>query len=92
MMLLFIRHCLRQLNSTGPDLHVKALTPVEYHYIFKKAKIDYATGMKLMKDAGLRINPWGRSRDLSIQRYAKLLQRTSVPPISGWQSTKNGIN
>ncbi|RZL39650.1 MAG: aminofutalosine synthase MqnE [Pedobacter sp.] len=42
-----------------PDLHVKALTPVEYHYIFKKAKIDYATGMKMMKDAGLESIPGG---------------------------------
>ncbi len=42
-----------------PDLHVKALTPVEYHYIFKKAKIDYATGMKLMKEAGLESIPGG---------------------------------
>ncbi|RZK17302.1 MAG: aminofutalosine synthase MqnE [Flavobacterium sp.] len=42
-----------------PELHVKALTPVEYHYIFKKAKIDYATGMKLMKDAGLESIPGG---------------------------------
>ncbi|MCD8739661.1 aminofutalosine synthase MqnE [Mucilaginibacter roseus] len=42
-----------------PDLHVKALTPVEYHYIFKKAKIDYATGMQLMKDAGLESMPGG---------------------------------
>ncbi len=42
-----------------PDLHVKALTPVEYHYIFKKAKIDYTTGMKLMKEAGLESIPGG---------------------------------
>lgn len=42
-----------------PELHVKALTPVEYHYIFKKAKIDYATGMAMMKDAGLDSIPGG---------------------------------
>jgi aminodeoxyfutalosine synthase len=42
-----------------PELHVKALTPVEYHYIFKKAKIDYATGMKLMKESGLESIPGG---------------------------------
>src|SRR5690606_12887400 len=42
-----------------PDLHVKALTPVEYHYIFKKAKVDYATGMAMMKDAGLDSMPGG---------------------------------
>jgi len=42
-----------------PDLHIKALTPVEYHYIFKKAKIDYPTGMRLMKEAGLQSIPGG---------------------------------
>ena len=48
-----------KIKQHRPDLHVKALTPVEYHYIFKKAKIDYATGMKLMKDAGLESIPGG---------------------------------
>lgn len=47
------------IHKHRPALHVKALTPVEYHYIFKKAKIDYATGMKLMKDAGLDSIPGG---------------------------------
>jgi aminodeoxyfutalosine synthase len=47
------------IHQHRPELHVKALTPVEYHYIFKKAKIDYATGMKLMKEAGLNSIPGG---------------------------------
>ncbi len=47
------------IKKHRPNLHVKALTPVEYHYIFKKANIDYATGMKLMKDAGLESIPGG---------------------------------
>lgn len=47
------------IRNHRPELHVKALTPVEYHYMFKKAKIDYATGMKLMKDAGLQSIPGG---------------------------------
>lgn len=47
------------IKKHRPNLHVKALTPVEYHYIFKKAKVDYATGMSLMKDAGLDSMPGG---------------------------------
>lgn len=47
------------IKTHRPTLHVKALTPVEYHYIFKKAKIDYATGMRMMKDAGLDSMPGG---------------------------------
>jgi len=42
-----------------PGLHIKALTPVEYHYIFKKAKVDYATGMAMMREAGLDSMPGG---------------------------------
>lgn len=49
----------KRIKAHRPDLHVKALTPVEYHYIFKKAKIDYATGMKMMLDAGLESIPGG---------------------------------
>ncbi len=47
------------IKRLRPNLHVKALTPVEYHYIFKKAKLDYATGMAMMKEAGLDSMPGG---------------------------------
>lgn len=47
------------IKKHRPNLHVKALTPVEYHYIFKKAKVDYATGMAMMKEAGLESMPGG---------------------------------
>ena len=55
----FYAELFRRIKAHRPDLHVKALTPVEYHYIFKKAKIDYATGMALMKEAGLESMPGG---------------------------------
>ncbi len=47
------------IKSHRPELHVKALTPVEYHYIFKKDKISYEEGMKLMLEAGLDSMPGG---------------------------------
>ena len=55
----FYSELFRAIHDYRPELHVKALTPVEYHYIFKKAKIDYAAGMKLMKEAGLDSIPGG---------------------------------
>ena len=55
----FYSELFTRIKQHRPDLHVKALTPVEYHYIFKKAKIDYATGMRLMKEAGLESIPGG---------------------------------
>ncbi len=55
----FYAELFRQIRAHRPDLHVKALTPVEYHYIFKKAKISYEEGMALMKEAGLQSMPGG---------------------------------
>ncbi|WP_116126734.1 aminofutalosine synthase MqnE [Lewinella sp. IMCC34183] len=55
----FYAELFRQIKAHRPDLHVKALTPVEYHYIFKKAKISYEEGMALMKEAGLESMPGG---------------------------------
>lgn len=55
----FYSEFFRKIRAHRPELHIKALTPVEFHYIFKKAKIDYATGMKLMKEAGLDSIPGG---------------------------------
>lgn len=49
----------RQTKAHRPDLHIKALTPVEYYYIFKKAKLSHFEGMKYMKEAGLDSMPGG---------------------------------
>jgi aminodeoxyfutalosine synthase len=49
----------KKIKEHRPELHVKALTPVEYHYIFKKAKISYEEGMKLVKEAGCDSLPGG---------------------------------
>jgi aminodeoxyfutalosine synthase len=57
--LAFYSELFTKIKQHRPELHVKALTPVEYHYIFKKAKIGYAEGMKLMKEAGLDSMPGG---------------------------------
>ncbi len=55
----FYSELFRRIKRHRPELHVKALTPVEYHYMFKKAKIDYAEGMRIMKEAGLDSMPGG---------------------------------
>ncbi|NET33005.1 MAG: aminofutalosine synthase MqnE [Cyanothece sp. SIO1E1] len=55
----FYAELFRQIKAHRPELHIKALTPVEYHYIFKKAKISYEEGMKQMEEAGLDSMPGG---------------------------------
>lgn len=57
--LAFYSELFRQIKAHRPDLHVKALTPVEYHYIFKKGKVSYEEGMRLMKESGLDSMPGG---------------------------------
>ncbi len=55
----FYAELFRRIKAHRPELHIKALTPVEYHYIFKKDKISYEEGMKLMQEAGLDSMPGG---------------------------------
>jgi len=55
----FYLELFKQIKQHRPDLHVKALTPVEYHYIFKKGKVTYEDGMAQMKAAGLDSMPGG---------------------------------
>lgn len=49
----------KKIKTHRPDLHVKALTPVEYHYMFKKAKVSYTEGMRLVKESGCDSLPGG---------------------------------
>ncbi len=55
----FYTDLFKEIKQHRPELHIKALTPVEYHYIFKKDKLTYYEGMKRMKDAGLDSMPGG---------------------------------
>jgi len=55
----FYTDLFQAIKAHRPELHIKALTPVEYHYIFKKAKVTYREGMKQLIDAGLNSLPGG---------------------------------
>jgi aminodeoxyfutalosine synthase len=57
--LAFYIELFRRIKEHRPALHIKALTPVEFHYIFKKAKVSYEEGLQLMKEAGLDSLPGG---------------------------------
>ncbi len=49
----------KKIKEHRPDLHIKALTPVEYHYIFKKAKVSYEEGMRRIFESGVDSIPGG---------------------------------
>ncbi len=57
--LAFYTELFRKIKAHRPELHVKALTPVEYHYIFKKAKVSYEEGMRQIKASGVDSLPGG---------------------------------
>ncbi len=55
----FYESLFRAIRSHRPGLHIKGLTPVEYHYIFKKAKVSYREGLERLISAGLDSIPGG---------------------------------
>lgn len=55
----FYADLFRAIKAHRPELHVKALTPVEFHYIFKKAKVSYKEGLEVLIEAGLESIPGG---------------------------------
>lgn len=57
--LAFFLELMRAIKAHRPDLHIKAFTPVELEYMFRKAKVSVEEGMKLAKEAGLDSLPGG---------------------------------
>lgn len=55
----FYKDLFKAIKAHRPELHIKALTPVEIHYILKKAKLTYSEGLKELKLAGLDSMPGG---------------------------------
>ncbi len=55
----FYTELFKKIKAHRPELHIKALTPVEYHYIFKKGKVSYEEGMKMIKESGAESMPGG---------------------------------
>ena len=50
---------MQKIKQHRPDLHVKAFTAVELDYMFRKAKLTTAEGMKRLHEAGLDSLPGG---------------------------------
>src|SRR3546814_15591495 len=47
------------IRKIRPELHIKALTPVEMEYIFRKAKVSFKEGLRRLQEAGLQSMPGG---------------------------------
>lgn len=55
----FFEELLKKIKEHRPSLHIKGFTAVELDYMFRKAKLSRAEGMKLLRDAGLDSLPGG---------------------------------
>ncbi|RTL56705.1 MAG: aminofutalosine synthase MqnE [Sphingobacteriales bacterium] len=59
MDLQFFTALLKAIKAHRPDLHIKAFTPVELDYMFRKAKVSVEEGMRIAHEAGLDSLPGG---------------------------------
>lgn len=59
MNLEFFVALLQAIKAHRPELHIKAFTPVELDYMFRKAKVSVQEGMRIAHEAGLDSLPGG---------------------------------
>jgi aminodeoxyfutalosine synthase len=57
--LAFFLELMRAIKAHRPSLHIKAFTPVELEYMFRKANVSTKEGMRLAHEAGLDSLPGG---------------------------------
>jgi len=77
----FYKEFFKQIKSHRPELHIKALTPVEFHYIFKKDKLTYLEGLTILKEAGLDSIPGGGAEIF----HPKIRQKIAADKCTGDQ-------
>jgi aminodeoxyfutalosine synthase len=59
MNLQFFTELFKAIRTHRPDLHIKAFTPVELDYIFRKANVSIEEGMRILHEAGHDSLPGG---------------------------------
>ena len=59
MNLEFFTQLFKAIKAHRPELHIKAFTPVELDYIFRKANVSTEEGMKILHEAGHDSLPGG---------------------------------
>jgi aminodeoxyfutalosine synthase len=55
----FFMNLMRAIKAHRPDLHIKAFTPVELEYMFRKANVSIEEGMRMAHESGLDSLPGG---------------------------------
>ncbi|RYY57010.1 MAG: aminofutalosine synthase MqnE [Chitinophagaceae bacterium] len=72
MNLEFFAELMRKIRAHRPDLHIKGFTAVELDYMFRKAKMTTAEGMKYLHEAGLDSMPGGGAEIFHPEVRAKI--------------------
>lgn len=75
----FFAELLRRIRAERPDLHLKGFTAVELDYMFRKAKMTRAEGMKYLHDAGLDSLPGGGAEIFAPE----IRERISADKVDG---------
>lgn len=71
MDLYYFANLIKQIRDFKPDIHIKAFTAVELEYMFRKSKVSYAEGFKILKESGLGSIPGGGAEifDASVREH-----------------------
>lgn len=79
----FFLELLRTIKAHRPELHIKAFTPVELDYMFRKAKVSVEEGMRLAHEAGLDSLP-GVEQKFSIPIFVNKSAKIKWMQMDGW--------
>ncbi len=74
MNLAFFEELMRMIKAHRPGLHIKGFTAVELDYMFRKAKISVAEGMRRLHEAGLDSLPGGGAEIFSPEIRAQICE------------------
>ncbi len=79
MNLAYFIELIQKIQAHRPDLHIKGFTAVELDYMFRKAKLTTAEGMKTLHDAGLQSLPGGGAEIF----HPEIRQQICADKVSG---------
>lgn len=79
MNLAYFIELIEKIQAHRPDLHIKGFTAVELDYMFRKAKLTTAEGMKTLHDAGLQSLPGGGAEIF----HPEIRQQICADKVSG---------
>ena len=79
MNLAYFIELIQKIQAHRPELHIKGFTAVELDYMFRKAKLTSAEGMKTLHDAGLQSLPGGGAEIF----HPEIRQQICADKVSG---------